>query len=212
MIINRDDIEQMAQRYRGLFINSVLGAKPALLVGTNSINGDSNLAVMSSAFHLGANPPLVGLIIRPSESPRHTLNNILATGYYTINHVPPQYIEAAHQTSARYPEDQCEFKAVGLSKKYLRDFAAPFVEQSTIALGLKLREDHKLTINNTHMIIGEIQLIELPAKVLGDDGFVDIAANDSIAATGLDSYARIQALRRLSYAKIGQWPKTIDVP
>ncbi|MEX1665635.1 flavin reductase family protein [Zhongshania arctica] len=210
MIINRDDIEQMEQRYRGLFINSVLGAKPALLVGTNSINGDSNLAVMSSAFHVGANPPLVGLIIRPSESPRHTLNNILATGYYTLNHVSPQYIEAAHQTSARYPADQCEFEAVGLSKKYLHDFSAPFVEQSTIALGLKLREEHRLAINNTHMIIGEIQLIELPAKVLGDDGFVDIAANDSIAATGLDSYVRIQALRRLSYAKLGQWPKAIE--
>lgn len=210
MIINHDDIAKMDQRYRGLFINSVLGAKPALMVGSNNIYGDPNLAVMSSAFHLGANPPLVGLIIRPSESPRHTLNNILATGYYTLNHVPPQYIEAAHQTSARYPEDQCEFKAVGLSKKYLGDFAAPFVEQSTIALGLKLMEEHKLTINNTHMIIGEIQLIELPSKVLGDDGFVDIAANDSIAATGLDSYGRIQAVTRLSYAKVDQWPKKLE--
>ncbi|MFQ3200765.1 MAG: flavin reductase (DIM6/NTAB) family NADH-FMN oxidoreductase RutF [Zhongshania sp.] len=204
MIINHDDIEQMEQRYRGLFINSVLGAKPALLVGTSSISGKSNLAVMSSVFHIGANPPLVGLIIRPSESPRHTLNNILATSYYTLNHISPQYIDAAHQTSARYPEDQCEFKAVGLSKKYHSDFAAPFVEQSTIALGLKLMEEHKLTINNTHMIIGEIRLIELPSTVLGDDGFVDIAANDSIAVTGLDSYARIQALKRLSYAKLGQ--------
>jgi flavin reductase (DIM6/NTAB) family NADH-FMN oxidoreductase RutF len=204
MIINHDDIEQMEQRYRGLFINSVLGAKPALLVGTSNISGNSNLAVMSSVFHIGANPPLVGLIIRPSESPRHTLNNILATGYYTLNHVLPQYIDAAHQTSARYPEDQCEFKAVGLSKKYHSDFAAPFVEQSTIALGLKLMEEHKLTINNTHMIIGEIRLVELPSTVLGDDGFVDIAANDSIAVTGLDSYARIQALKRLSYAKLGQ--------
>lgn len=78
------------------------------------------------------------------------------------------------------------------------------MEQSTIALGLKLMEEHKLTINNTHMIIGEIRLVELPSTVLGDDGFVDIAANDSIAVTGLDSYARIQGLKRLSYAKLGQ--------
>jgi flavin reductase (DIM6/NTAB) family NADH-FMN oxidoreductase RutF len=177
------------------------------MVGSCNINGESNLAMMSSVFHIGANPPLVGLVIRPSESPRHTLNNIIATGYYTFNHVSQQYIEAAHQTSARYPEDHCEFKAVGLTKKYLGNFSAPFVEQATIALGLKLVEQHQLTINNTHLIIGEIQLIELPAEVLGDDGFVDIAANGSFAATGLDSYNRIGTATRLSYAKVDQWPK-----
>jgi flavin reductase (DIM6/NTAB) family NADH-FMN oxidoreductase RutF len=211
MIIRQDDIAKMEKRYRGKFINSVLGAKPALLVGSQDLTGNTNLAIMSSVFHLGASPALIGLIIRPSESARHTLNNILTTGHYTLNHVNRIDIAAAHQTSARYPAEQSEFAASGLSQTYLSDFPAPFVTQSTIRLGLKLVEHQLLSINNTHLIIGEIKLIELAEDVLGDDGFVDIASNETIAATGLDSYAVIEKVMRFSYAKTDSWPQEINV-
>ena len=210
MIIDHDSIGQMADRYRANFINSVLGAKPALLVGSQNTDGKTNLAIMSSAFHLGANPSLLGLIIRPSESPRHTLDNILATGYYTFNHVNPQHIDAAHQTSARYTEQQCEFEQVCLSQEYINNFPAPFVKQSTIGIGLKLVEHHLLNVNKTHLLIGEVLLVDLPSNLLGQDGYVDVAANKSIAVTGLDNYTRLQSIKRLSYAKVNQWPTEIS--
>ena len=211
MIIRQDDIAKMEKRYRGKFINSVLGAKPALLVGSQDQTGNTNLAIMSSVFHLGASPALIGLIIRPSESARHTLNNILTTDHYTLNHVTRFDIAAAHQTSARYPAEQSEFAASGLSQKYLCDFPAPFVAESTIRLGLKLVEHQLLSINNTHLIIGEINLIELTEDILAEDGFVDIASNGTIAATGLDSYAVIDEVMRFSYAKTDSWPQEINV-
>ncbi|HBF47730.1 MAG TPA: flavin oxidoreductase, partial [Shewanella frigidimarina] len=45
--------------------------------------------------------------------PRHTFENIMQTGLYTINHVNQSIYEQAHQTSARYDKDESEFEATG---------------------------------------------------------------------------------------------------
>ncbi|WP_223787246.1 flavin reductase [Marinicella meishanensis] len=89
MLINADQIQQMDRIKRLNFINAITGIKPANLIGSNSPKHGSNLAIFSSVVHLGSNPALLGFITRPTgEVPRNTLENIEATGYYTINHVP----------------------------------------------------------------------------------------------------------------------------
>ena len=87
MYFSKNTIENLDSRYRAHFINSLSGFKSANLIGTQDNQGHTNLAIVSSVFHLGAHPPLVGMIIRPHSVPRHTLENILETGFYTINHV-----------------------------------------------------------------------------------------------------------------------------
>ncbi|GAB1262132.1 flavin reductase family protein [Aurantivibrio plasticivorans] len=210
MKYDQDSLKQMDKRHRARFINSVIGTKPALMVGSQNAHGQSNLAIMSSAFHLGADPALIGLIIRPSESPRHTFNNILETGCFTLNHITADIVEAAHQTSARYPEGECEFDAVGLEKEYLNGFTAPFVAQAPIKLGVTLVEHQLLAVNKTHLIIGEIQLLDVPENAVNHDGFVDIIATGTVAVTGLDHYVQPTSLKRLSYAKVDRWPEEIQ--
>ena len=68
MIIGKEQLAKMDQRERAAFINSLGGFKSLVLIGTQSKNGQSNLAVFSSLFHLGANPPLFGIIVRPDKS------------------------------------------------------------------------------------------------------------------------------------------------
>ena len=104
----------MEQRFRATFINSLGGFKSVLLVGTRSGNGQENLAIFSSFFHLGANPPLFGLVVRPDVSPRHTLENILETKQFTLNQITEDFFEKAHHTAARYPKEISEFQAAGL--------------------------------------------------------------------------------------------------
>jgi flavin reductase (DIM6/NTAB) family NADH-FMN oxidoreductase RutF len=72
---------------RAHLINSLGGFKSLALVGTSDSKRNTNLAVFSSVFHVGANPPLIGLIFRPSPPERNTYSNIIETGFYTINHV-----------------------------------------------------------------------------------------------------------------------------
>ncbi len=201
MLFSSKDLSGLESRYRAALVNSLSGFKPANLVGTADRNGQSNLAIISSVVHLGSQPPLLALIIRPSPVERHTLENILETGCYTINHVGEQFIEAAHQTAARYPRGQSEFAATGLGEYWLEDFAAPFVQEASIRMGLELREHQKLEINDTHFLIGEIVLAELPERCLGADGSLDIGAAGTVALSGLDSYHGTRLLRRMAYAK-----------
>ena len=92
----------MEERFRVFFVNALSGFKSANLVGTTSRDGHDNLAMFSSVVHLGANPPLLGMVSRPHSVRRDTLENIRATGYYTINHVHQSFFESAHQAAARY--------------------------------------------------------------------------------------------------------------
>ncbi|WP_108945738.1 flavin reductase family protein [Shewanella halifaxensis] len=199
--ISFDDIEQMEQRVRVRLINSLSGFKSANLVATVSEDGHNNLAIVSSCFHLGASPALMGMVIRPDSVPRDTLSNIEQMGCYTINHVSADIYRQAHQTSARYAAEVSEFDKVGLSAVFVDGIEAPFVAQSQLKFSLELREVLPLAINGTTLVIGEITSIFVADSALKADGYVDIEVLESVAVSGLDSYHQTRRLARLSYAK-----------
>jgi flavin reductase (DIM6/NTAB) family NADH-FMN oxidoreductase RutF len=200
-MLTEDELRQLDTRYRAAFANSLSGFKAANLVGTRAANGVDNLAVMSSAVHLGSHPFLLALVLRPENARQHTLANIRESGCYTLNHIHEDFFRAAHQTAARYPQEVSEFAAVGLTALELNGFQAPFVAESRIRMGLELREYHPLEINGTHLLIGEVVMVDVPDNAVGEDGSVDLAAAGTVAISGLDSYHRAQTLARLPYAK-----------
>jgi flavin reductase (DIM6/NTAB) family NADH-FMN oxidoreductase RutF len=124
--------------------------------------------------------------------------------------VAESFIEAAHQTAARYPRETSEFAATGLGEHWVDGFRAPFVAEAKVRLGLQLREHQKLEINGTHLVIGEIVLLEAPDHCIGEDGAMDLAAAGSIALSGLDSYHRGERIRRMAYAKPDREPLRLD--
>jgi flavin reductase (DIM6/NTAB) family NADH-FMN oxidoreductase RutF len=199
--ITYNALMQMEQRTRAHLINSVGGFKSVCLIGTADKTGNTNLAIFSSIVHIGANPPLICFIMRPDSVERHTLSNILETGIYTINHITENIYRQAHQTSARYPKNISEFDATGLTIEYKNNFKAPFVKDSTIQLAVEFKERIDLTINNTIMVIGEINQLYLPDDCLCEDGYLDIEKAGTITCSGLDSYHTTNRLQRLEYAK-----------
>lgn len=201
MHLTINDINQLDERYRAHLINSLSGFKSANLIGTQDADGQTNLAIVSSVFHLGAHPPLVGMIMRPHSVPRHTFENIKATGYYTINQVNSDIVEQAHQTSARYDKNESEFTATGLTTEYLADFKAPFVAQSRLKYAVKLVEHQHLAINGTELVIGEITDIHVEQSAIEEDGFINLESINTVAVSGLDSYHETQKITRLPYAK-----------
>lgn len=199
--ISGADIAAMEDRYRVFFVNALSGFKSANLVGTTSPDGRDNLAMFSSVVHLGANPPLLGMISRPHSVRRDTLENIRATGHYTVNHVHASFLEAAHQASARYEPDISEFDAVGLTPRRGALHPAPYVAESPLQIGLSHRQTIDLDINGTCLVIGEIVEVHLAEDAIADDGAVDLGRVGSLAVGGLDSYYAATPLARLSYAK-----------
>lgn len=201
MFLQADEIEALRERYRANLINALSGFKAANLVGTCDDKKNTNLAIFTSVFHIGSHPPLLGMIIRPHSVARHTLENILQTKYYTINHVNESIYEQAHQTSARYAREISEFEAVGLTVQWQHQFTAPFVKECRIQAGMKLREHLQLDINNTVLIIGEIVMINIKDNIVDNDGSIDIQGARSVAVSGLCSYHITGLLSRLDYAK-----------
>jgi flavin reductase (DIM6/NTAB) family NADH-FMN oxidoreductase RutF len=201
-LYKKEDFAEMDTRFRVNFFNSIAGFKCAVLVGTQSDDGQDNLSVFSSLFHMGSKPALFGMLFRPAgEVPRHTLTNIEETGFYTLNNILPSFAPKAHQTSAKYDKEVSEFEACGLEKEYLSNFKAPFVKQSNIRMGMKWIESVPIRHNNTVLVIGEVIMVDLPNEFLLPDGMVDIEKAGTVTVSGLDSYHTTQQIARFDYAR-----------
>ena len=208
-IISSSSIQSWERFYRANFINSLTGFKSLSLIGTVNSKGQTNLGVFSSIVHIGSDPALVGYINRPTKAAPHTLANIQATGVYTINHVHPTFLERAHQSSAKYPEQVSEFEEVGLTPEFLENMKAPFVKESRVKYALSLKEIIPITLNNTFLVIGEIQHVKLEDDILLEDGFLSLDKAASLCSNGIDGYYSTQLIDRYEYAKPGVDPKKL---
>lgn len=207
MHLSSTDIDKLDRIRRLNIINSVTGIKPGNLIGTISDDGHTNLAIFSSVVHLGSNPALLGFVIRPyGEVRRHTYENIMENGYYTINHIHAAFIERAHYTSAKFDEQESEFEYCNLTEEYLPGFRAPFVAESRLKMGMKFLQKIPIEANGTELVIGQIQHLIVPDEVIDDKGYVDLAGLNTVGIGGLNSYYQLQQIGQFPYARRKQVP------
>lgn len=193
--------------FRKNLINSLPGYKPLHLIGTKSASGIPNLALFSQIIHLGAAPPLIGILFRPHTVKRDTLENILATRQFTLNHVIADTKVAAHWTSANW---ECnEFAATGFTEVYRAGCSAPFVGGSPVQIACSYIESQTLAVNQTVLLLASIDQVFVEEKGLREDGTLDLAALGTLSVSGLDEYHSGQSLGRLSYAKPGIIPSEL---
>lgn len=197
-----DDILAMEKVPRLTLVNAISGFKSANLIGTQNAEGLTNLAIFSSVVHLGSQPPLMGMINRPVEASPHTLGNIEALGYYTINHVHAAHVAQAHQTSAKYPAEVSEFEACGFTSQYTDIQPAPYVAECKVKMGLKLEEVIPLKINGTYLIIGSVLELIVPEGSISPDGYLDLSAMGTVTLSGLETYYKTEEIARLGYARV----------
>ncbi len=190
----------MEQRYRAHFINSLSGYKSANLIGSISNNRVTNLCIISSVIHLGANPALVAFVSRPHTVTRDTLENIYESGFFSINHVMKEFFEDAHHTSARYPAQMSEFDQTHFDE-YYTDLVCPYVAQSNIKMGVEFRQKIDIELNGTVLVIGEIVEVLVDSNYIASDGKLNLVGAESVAVSGLDEYHTATTLSRLPYAK-----------
>jgi len=193
--------------YRRNLINCLSGYKSLNLIGTISSEGITNLAPFSQIFHIGASPPLVGILFRPHTVKRDTLENILTTGFFTLNHVTSESYKEAHWSAANW--EGSEFEGTGLKPRFIPEFIAPFVADSPVQLACSLVETQTLKVNQTVLVIGKIDQIFVDEKGLRSDGSLDLQALDTVSVSGLDEYYSGEKLARLSYPKPTHQPELI---
>ncbi len=198
---NAKNFQEWDRFYRSNFFNSVGGFKSINLIGTRSSKGIANLGVFFSVTHVGSTPPLLGVLFRPPTTPRHTLQNIYDTGYFTVNSVQEKVLEKAHQASAKYEDGISEFYKIGLRESYHGSFVAPYVESSRVKLGLKFIEKHDIKANGTIFLVGEVEEVWVDGDALMPDGFVDHTEVDNLAVNGLDTYYVARQVKKMPRAK-----------
>ena len=204
---DKNSIADFDKIHRINLMNSLSGYKSANLLGTVSNEGFENVAVFSSIVHLGSNPPVLGFILRPTTVPRNTYENIINTGYYTVNHITEKFTQQAHHTSAKYNKLISEFDMTGLTPEYKKDFHAPFVKESPVQIGLKFLEEYHIKANDTLLVVGEIQCFYVNEVMYDDkDGFLDLSKGNVATINGLDAYAIPKNNTRYEY----QRPKKIE--
>ena len=207
--LNDLDLELMPRRQRGRLVNSLSGFKSANLIGTADDSGTLNLSIVSSVVHLGSDPALLGMVMRPPvdrERGSHTYWNIRETGCYTINHVPHTHTVQAHQVSARYPEGVSEFDEVGLTPVYRCGFQAPAVAESPVRIGLERVDEWEIPMNQCRFVVGQIRWVEFPETAWAQDGYLDLEALGVAALSSLDGYHTTKKQHRLAYAKPDVYP------
>jgi len=199
-IFTEIDWAERKDRYWANFFNTLSGVRSSVLIGTSNAKGQHNLAIFNSLVHLGANPPLLGFILRPTTVPRGTYKNIKDTGLYTINHITTDMIDQAHQTSAKYETEESEFEATGLTPKFTEHSQAPYVKESPIKMMLEFQEEH-LVMNGTRLIVGHVKEVLLNAQIIEEDGSIKMADENLIATSGLYHYHRIKFLNKKGYSR-----------
>ena len=69
-------------------------------------------------------------------------------------------------------------------------------------MGLKVAQHLKL-LNETEMVIGEIQELHMPESIIDEDGYADLEKANTACISGLDSYHNTTRIAQFAYAKPG---------
>jgi len=196
--INASDLHVMESRTRAELVNSLSGFKSPVLVGSVSDEGAHNLSIVSSLMHLGSNPALMGIVLRPPGEFAHTFKNIQETEQFTISHIHSDIVKQSHRCSAKYPEYISEFEAVGLTPTVYsaKNWKAPAVDESYIRLGCVLNKIIELP-NKCNLVIGDIDWIEINPCMF-DHNRVKFDLND-ICVLGVYEYYKTSHLMKLGY-------------
>lgn len=206
--ISKETITAMDKVSRLNLINSCTGYKSTNLIATQSIDGQSNVAIFSSVTHLGSDPALIGFIMRPTTVPRDTYKNIKETGYFSINHVTVDMIEDAHHTSTNYDLGVSEFDKTNLKEEYKNGIATPFVKGSPVQLYCKYVNEYYIHENDTIHIIASIERLFFDEELQHEDGWLQLDKGKVVTVNGLDGYCLPKLVDRFQYARKDQPTKS----
>lgn len=179
--------EQLEKDFRAALVNSIYGTKPVFLVGTQNTQGSKNLGLFSQVFHIGASPPSLGMVVRQETVKRDTLDNIRASGYFTLNQVTSPWVEEAHFCSCRLPAEADEFDYTEFEAAYHK-LPAPYVRQSPIKVGARLLSEQKLAPNDSVLLTAEVVEVIVEENLLDKSGHIRSMDGDTLGVQGLSYY------------------------
>ncbi|MFN4299084.1 MAG: flavin reductase family protein [Thermaurantimonas sp.] len=195
-----DYLEDKDKYFRINFFNTLSGVRSVWMVGTQRNDGVKNLGLFNSLVHIGASPPLLGVIFRPHTVPRHTLENIYEYGFYTLNSVTSELMYNAHRTAEKFEACEDEFDILGFTAWYFGcNPNVPAVAESPLRLLLRFVEKHLIAANQTQLVVGEVIDVHIKDDAaVCNNGSIDHQRLGHVAVSGLNDYYTFSHLVSMS--------------
>ena len=171
--------------------------RPIGWISSISDDGVLNLAPFSFFNAVGDDPPHVMFsTVRPNNSNKDTLNNVLATKQFVVNMVTEDNVERMNTTSQAFLPDENEFELAGLTPIPSVKVKPPRVKESPITMECELV--HHYTLENhkyggATIMVGKIVMFHVDESVLLDNYKIN-----------LETYKPVARLAGSNYSKLGE--------
>lgn len=171
--------------------------RPIGWISSISKDGVPNLAPFSFFNAVGEDPPHVMFsTVRPNNTNKDTLNNVLETGQFVVNMVVEDIVEKMNTTSQAVGPEVNEFELAGLTPAPSLKVKAPRVLESPINMECELVHHYTLEDNKqggATIIIGRVVMFHIDKSVLLDDFKIN-----------METYKPVARLAGSNYSKLGE--------
>lgn len=168
-------------------LNTILGPRPVVLVGTRAKSGTDNLAIFNTLQPVGARPPLFTLLVRPLDRQRDSYENMRETREWSVNFFRPKSIQKAHATRGHFPNSVSEFDAVGLEREKKKGIHSPFLAGAPVQMWFQWGREVEFPENGTRLVLGRLRELWLSEEIQLS-GSPDVTSFPIVSSWGLSHY------------------------
>lgn len=188
--------EELPEREVYKLMTGAIVPRAIAWVSTINAAGQPNLAPFSFFTAVCALPPTILFcpgVRKITGQPKDTLNNILATGEFTVNFVTEALAEAMNITATELPPDVDEFRRAGLTAVPGDMVNVPYVAESPIHFECKLNQ--VVTVSDQpgggSVVIGTIVYIRVDDRIWREGNKLDFNAYQAIGRLTGAGYCRV---------------------
>jgi len=197
----RVDFDPTAMKSRDFYrvLNSVVVPRPIAWVCSRSADGVDNLAPHSFYTVSCVKPPIVQFT---SVGRKDSLNNVEATGEFTVNLTPRALFEHINATATEFPPDQSEAEHTGVRLEPSEKVAAKRVAQSPVSIECTLHSTVKL--GDCWVVFGRVLAVTAWESAVRD-GRPRIEELDPVARLGGNEWTTLGEILVIPRIPYGTW-------
>jgi flavin reductase (DIM6/NTAB) family NADH-FMN oxidoreductase RutF len=180
-------------------LNSVVVPRPIAWVASRSAEGVVNLAPHSFYTVACVSPPVVQFT---SVGRKDTLDNVEATGEFTVSLTPEWLFEQVNATGTDFPHGVSEAEEVGVALEPSERVGVPRVAESPVAVECTLHSTVRL--GDSTVVFGRVEMISVWASAVRD-GRPRIEHLQPLARLGGNEWSTIgevKQIARIPYATL----------
>jgi flavin reductase (DIM6/NTAB) family NADH-FMN oxidoreductase RutF len=199
----RFDPDEMGSRAFYRILNSVVVPRPIAWVCSRSAEGVDNLAPHSFYTVACVEPPIVQFT---SVGRKDSLNNVEATGEFTVNLTPRSMFEQINATGTDFPPEENEAEHAGIRLEPSDRIAAMRVAASPVSIDCTLHSTVKL--GDCWVVFGRVLGVSVWEHAVRD-GRPRIEHLDPLARLGGNEWAtlgEVLQMPRIPYTKWSEDP------